>query len=65
MAVVDDLPFLSSFIDKYGDTGATVLNMRDPFQALSEGLNKMRSSVEGRGDMAGDIQDLLLSLRNL
>lgn len=65
MAVPDDLPFISAFLTKYGNSDADILKQIDPLQGLSDGLNGLSSAVAGRGDMAGDVQDLILSLLKL
>jgi len=65
MAVSDDLVFFEAFLTKYQDTDCRMFSVTDPMTALSEGLNNLRTVTEGRGDMAGPMQDLMLALRGV
>jgi len=62
MSAQTDLTFLQAFLEKYQDTEADVFRTLDPMTGLNKSLNNLTTLVEDRSDMAGPLEQLLLSL---
>jgi hypothetical protein len=62
LTVVEDMTFLTSFLDQYKDSNSSVLNTVDPITHITTTLGKLVGTLQARDDVPQSINDLIAFL---